>query len=80
MNQSPRKGKIVEGRFAHTQSDDFFLIEILCGTFAEAQDAAVLYMRNHRMSATLTWREGSPDPHGPVFYASTPEITFRVRQ
>lgn len=75
-----RSGKIVEGRFAHTQSDEFFLIEILCGTFAEAQAAAALYMANHRVPGTLTWREGDQDSHGPVFYASTPEITFRVRQ
>ena len=75
-----RKGKIVEGRFVHTQSDEFFLIEILCGTFEEAQAIASVYMANHRMRGTLEWREGSPDRNGQVFYAYTPEITFRVRQ
>jgi hypothetical protein len=75
-----RSGKIVEGRFVHTQSDDFFLIEILCSTFIEAQATAAIYMSNHRMSGTLLWREGDPDRNGPVFYAYTPEITFRVRQ
>jgi hypothetical protein len=75
-----RSGKIVEGRFVHTQSDEFFLIEILCGTFAEAQAVAALYMSHHRMTGTLIWREGDPDRNGPVFYAYIPEITFRVRQ
>jgi hypothetical protein len=76
-----RSGKIVEGRFAHAQNDEFFLIEVLCGTYEEAQSAATLYMCNHRMpGGNLIWREGGPDSHGPVFYASTPEITFRVRQ
>ena len=75
-----RSGKIVEGRFAHAQNDEFFLIEVLCGTYEEAQATAAIYMVNHRMPGGLTWREGDQDSHGPVFYASTPEITFRVRQ
>ena len=76
-----RGPKIVEGRWEQSEDRDFFLIEVLCGTLEEAQGAADLYLHSHHVpDKSLTWLEGDPDRHGPVWYASDPSVTFRIRQ
>jgi hypothetical protein len=67
---------IVEARWESGTRQDFFEIEVLCGTLADAQKVAEDYVH---LREPLIWRPGDSDENGPVYYASHPSITFRIR-
>lgn len=67
---------IVEARWESGNRPEFFEVDLACGSFSEAKEAAKNYVH---LKEPLIWIEGDSDEQGPVWYASTPSITFRIR-
>lgn len=74
--------RVVEARWEEFGDRDFFEVEVLCGTLADAQKAAQEYLFKHVASSEneLIWLQGVSNKQGQVYYANNKHITFRVRQ
>lgn len=72
--------KRVEVRLSSAVRAQFESIDTICGTLSEAKIIVHEYMqRNHHRSLS-EWVEGEPDQNGPVYFAHSGTITFRIRQ